>query len=376
MPYVTHSPKITEQGIADGYGGFTRLVMEKAGGEGSRGGKVVGHTRAGKPVYEHGLASHPIEHLSNLVQTQQAFANHTMKPHVVEQAQEMHAKVHAHPLSTSIDKGVADKALDSIHAEHGIGGTQSGKPIPKVHAGGSFMDAHHDWTRQDHRDAAEAHGRFAGRHLPIAPGTTIPAGHDIHSAMAEAHHAASNKLEPGKLARDDSEHRATAERYARKAQEHHAAGGAPAYTLSDGPGRNQGNKPMEKATRFVIRPELHAMEKGAALGIASRAQPVFTPTMHIATHPGKRDKRGHVVDGTLEHGIFKGRYKRTSGAPIGVLTIEGHEVGLPYHMVIGEWSDAPRMMEMAIRTFAQGKFPIEGVFADDDAPKPRWGVTQ
>jgi hypothetical protein len=195
--------------------------------------------------------------------------------------------------------------------------------------------------------------------------------------MAEAHAAAANKMEPGKLARDDSEHRAKAERYASQAQELHAAGGAPAYTLSDGPGRNQGNRPLEKATRFVVRPALHALEKGAALEVAagSRARR-YVPTLHIAAQPGRRDKRGNVLDGTLAHGPFRARYKRAEGAPIGVLSIEGHEVGLPYHMVIGEWSDAPRMMEMALQTFAQGKFPVEGVFSPEDAPKPRWGVTK
>lgn len=28
-------------------------VLQKAGGEGSRGGKVIGHTKSGKPVYSH-----------------------------------------------------------------------------------------------------------------------------------------------------------------------------------------------------------------------------------------------------------------------------------------------------------------------------------
>jgi hypothetical protein len=187
-----NAPKITEQGIPDGYGGFTRLVMEKAGGEGSRGGKIIGHTKSGKPIYDHhegGVAGFHAAHANWKAQDHEdaakAHASEAQKPrgggnewssaeegryhsamgaaHRVAQAQKL-----GHAMTDDDDahlggylKRASDERqpLEKASGEGSRGGkvighTRSGKPIyehelaehPSVH-GHRLSDTHGAWER-------------------------------------------------------------------------------------------------------------------------------------------------------------------------------------------------------------------------------------
>ena len=65
-------------------------VLVKSGGEGSRGGKVIGHTRNGKPIYDSGHASyhewHPRKHgrvraLDDVMAMKQQFPDFSHEDH-------------------------------------------------------------------------------------------------------------------------------------------------------------------------------------------------------------------------------------------------------------------------------------------------------
>lgn len=209
--------------------------MAKSGGEGSRGGRVVGHLKNGKPVYEKRTASHlsydsftPKEHKEAAgVHEKEAklhaaiYANNMKHNGTVEDA--VHAKraAETHNRFAQAHHAMADKIVarrakagaqidalmerqtyagirksSSGEGSRGgkvIGHTKSSKPIyaashstyhtaankkgesiaesikmPKdgYKAAGSLKHMveavramHHGWTAQDHRDAAEAHGR-------------------------------------------------------------------------------------------------------------------------------------------------------------------------------------------------------------------------
>lgn len=143
-------------------------------------------------------------------------------------------------------------------------------------------------------------------------------------------------------------------------------------------------KPLEKGTRFTVSaPIVQAMAKGMAgtldIGNGGAARRSPPPTAPVSARATQKDRAGAVTSGELTSGTIRGRYVRQG--MVGVLTldgltIDGLEAGLPFHMVVGTWAEAPRAMELAVRAFARGQIPDEGVFAPEGHERPRWGVTR
>lgn len=61
-----------------------KTFFEKAGGEGSRGGKVIGHTKSGKPIYD--SANHPNHSNFTAADHFDAYSVHNKKADVAEAA--------------------------------------------------------------------------------------------------------------------------------------------------------------------------------------------------------------------------------------------------------------------------------------------------
>lgn len=266
----------------------------------------------------------------------------------------------------------------SGRAIYGGGGLLSDRQHPHYANGapsGQFAIQHRDHNTFVGSMSADEHVKHGRIHMharndvhkdvdPSGKPGVLPSGQrkhlfDHHQYMHDAHMAAAHAMNTGKENFIDLAHK-------------HVQAANKAHAKFNG-------TTMAKGMRLVMRAGLHeAMEKASALQVASagRTKPVYRPGIAIRSTPGKRDARGTVISGDLTCQGYSAHYTRAERAPLGVLTIEGHEVGLPFHMVIGDWADAPEMMELALRTFAQGKFPDEGVFSTTDAPKPKWGVTQ
>lgn len=172
--------------------------IEKGGGEGSRGGKVIGHTRSGKPVYANSGAtgkhdsftkedhkdaynlhrkmmnhyedekepnkvyyhmSHRDIHKKKMNETtgddvDEAYAKYSRGEMDSDEVHKIHSKFKK---SNSLNK--AEDAIDILKGGEGskgghvIGHTKSGKPIYDS----ANHPSHSNFTKQDHLDAAEHH---------------------------------------------------------------------------------------------------------------------------------------------------------------------------------------------------------------------------
>lgn len=146
--------------------------------------------------------------------------------------------------------------------------------------------------------------------------------------------------------------------------------------------RERETSSMEKATttRFVVRSSmLRVMAKGSPLpvlagaGAGPRPVKALEPA-RLVRGSVRRDRSGNVCQATMKLGQYTGTY--TSNGPIGVLSIEGLAMGVPYHMVVGRFDGAMAVMENAVAVFEAGKLPEEGVFATTGHATPKWGVTR
>lgn len=134
--------------------------MEKADGEGTRGGKVIGHTSSGKPIYESSHANYKGAHSIKGAKVAKRFPGHTAKDH--EEAASAHRKA-AKELQTQhtakineAHKRAGNEGLVSQMAGNISGGghkTFSADENREIGDMGRTMDAH--------RGAAYAHDAAA-----------------------------------------------------------------------------------------------------------------------------------------------------------------------------------------------------------------------
>lgn len=150
--------KATRGHMLDSYKNADEIIK---GGEGSRGGKVIGHTKSGKPVYSHKDAGHESYKDFSIADHLDAASLHEKqrdqkKLHSVEES--------AHWVRQTSHEEVAGQKeqarLDKIEGDKAIGATKSGKAI---HNNFDHED-HKDFTAEDHAEASDTHDQLAGKH--------------------------------------------------------------------------------------------------------------------------------------------------------------------------------------------------------------------
>lgn len=166
--------------------------LQKASkGEGSRGGKVIGHTRSGKPIYAgqraddyssnfseqdhrdaaslHQDHAQKLKNKSNLKTEEAYYKNqsqirmHNLSAGIHDQRAYASRKEKDHPvISKMIEKGGEGSKGGKV-----IGHTKSGKPI---YQSSHYQSNHKDFSKEDHKDAHELHSKLSkeaakeGRH--------------------------------------------------------------------------------------------------------------------------------------------------------------------------------------------------------------------
>lgn len=158
---------------------FDQLIK---GGEGSKGGNIIGHTRSGKPVYEgsehhktmkayHNFSSS--NHIQHAASIRKNIAKLKQKDHGKESAEqttihqrelEKKAKIHEDIafMKKSEDTDELTKGGEGSHGGKVIGHTKSGKPIY-----GGAMDKpsdHKDFSKQDHKDSSDINMLISKQH--------------------------------------------------------------------------------------------------------------------------------------------------------------------------------------------------------------------
>jgi len=127
--------------------------LEDGSGEGSRGGKIVGHTKSGKPVYE--SARHPQHQEFSKSEHLEAKKFHDQKAKDAWNAAKDFSSVSAHRNDPSTKEGNKHSEQASHHnflAHNILATSKSGQPI---HKGGSDFNKH--LSPQSHKEAANIH---------------------------------------------------------------------------------------------------------------------------------------------------------------------------------------------------------------------------
>lgn len=154
-------------------------------GEGSRGGKVIGHTKSGKAIYaDTNHASHAKftsqDHLDASDQHMVAFSNRT-SPLTAQPADEASAH-HYRQYKISKEKEEGGEV---------IGKTKSGKPVYENHKHSDY----HNFNKEDHNDAAKLHEKKAKEHYEKREGVfgrggdkgQVEKDYDHHGSRARHH---------------------------------------------------------------------------------------------------------------------------------------------------------------------------------------------
>jgi len=153
-------------------------TVEKAGGEGSRGGRIIGHTSSGKPIYERGNAGHydqwsKVDHRD----AENAHSRHSeeaherskkawlpskKKEHAAQSAQHKERATYhqaVRHLAESKDSAGESKPRAKVTGRQGsqIGTTSTGKPVHTTYIHSTDPQYGHDFTPAEHREAAEMH---------------------------------------------------------------------------------------------------------------------------------------------------------------------------------------------------------------------------
>lgn len=120
------------------------------GGEGSKGGKIIGHTKSGKAIYD--TAVHPSH--SNFTSTDHSDEAQVHRDKMA--AHNANGEGHLYHLSMGnrdTHKALSEKQTSNADLSSTIGKTQSGKDIyaNHDHAG------HKDFSKEDHDDAVKTH---------------------------------------------------------------------------------------------------------------------------------------------------------------------------------------------------------------------------
>jgi len=159
----------------------------KSSGEGSRGGKIVGHDKSGKPIYEGAKIAQPKPKkesgLKNWLHSVSEAVSEALGPE--ESVEEKYPSLVWNPRK-SLDQALDDliKAATGEGSRGGkiIGHTRSGKPI--------YQDANHadhsSFTKQDHKNAATLRMKLSDEADDKAKLYGSPEG-DEHFVAAQHH---------------------------------------------------------------------------------------------------------------------------------------------------------------------------------------------
>jgi len=252
--------------LHDGYG-VPQVIMVrrlvKAGGEGSRGGHVIGHRANGSPIYA------PI-----------------------------------------------------------IG--KNGEP--RIHP----SDKTKGWSEDDRREAIRQHLIACDGH---------------HEAMMDARRSGNEEAR--------KYHWSMREGHYYAANHHHLSlHGKRALGRRPSPTNPAGD--MKKAA--TIRP-MRLMHKGAIMAADTQTQALSALSLNNTIEDVTTDARsgGRVILGSFKIGTFLFSFRRSDRVP-GVLTVQGGNLQLPYHMICKTWEQAQSKGPGIAKTFLEGKVPEEGVF--------------
>lgn len=171
-----------KKGVKKGLGGFGDFFFGKKEKDlhkaaGSRGGKVIGTTRSGKPIYQ-GKQAHEY-HDFNLQDHEDAHEAHAKRS---GQGKPQRSPKESEHLQTMGSHRLKIKQLDSTEKSlgsfgeffkakgagsrggHVIGHTSSGKPVYQSKTPSTYSD----FTAEDHADASWEHTAEAGKHPPLS----------------------------------------------------------------------------------------------------------------------------------------------------------------------------------------------------------------
>jgi hypothetical protein len=180
------------------------------GGEGSRGGKVIGHTKSGKPVYEHAVAAHiAYDNFTKQDRTDAALLHH-------KEAMTHHEKRMKSGISKE-DKQKHDKAFDDHskkYKQHKLAFIE--KPSEHDEYEQDHIDKQTEKVEKKHKEMKKGWdpekafddlmkgGPGSGRKLSVSHekyswGHLVKVGekHSFHAVMHPEHIDAVNKLQPG-----------------------------------------------------------------------------------------------------------------------------------------------------------------------------------
>lgn len=82
-------------------------------------------------------------------------------------------------------------------------------------------------------------------------------------------------------------------------------------------------------------------------------------------------ENGRVVEAMFKISGYRCRYLRKSGA-LPILTIEGKDLPLPYHLIVRSWTDSLEKGRDAVAAFLSGNTPARGVFRAAGLEPARW----
>lgn len=145
-------------------------VLEKAGkGEGSRGGKVIGHTKSGKAVYDHKRGadysdfSHQDHKDASDIHTKEALKHNAKREKLtgdesVNVHQDVSNKVRHHANAASSHTEIT---MGYVDGKRTLGQTRSGKHVFEY----ANDHRHDDFNGQDHTDAANLHSHHVVKHM-------------------------------------------------------------------------------------------------------------------------------------------------------------------------------------------------------------------
>lgn len=201
-----------EKGLGDKVGKMLDKHADQ--GEGSRGGKVIGHTRSGKAVYaDVNPASQKGEHKYRNFDSNDHIDAHNLHKEEAEkrQSQHTHEGGEHHKRAATTHRTYGDhhrtQAKAKDHSDYGdsklskggegsrgghvIGHTKSGKPVYVGHA--DHAD-YKNFSSQDHLDAAELHRDKAKHHHFQAENKPMPTdgSSDAHASWMYHHNKVAN----------------------------------------------------------------------------------------------------------------------------------------------------------------------------------------
>ena len=308
-------PRHTKKSLVDDFAEVHVDTIEKSGkGAGSRGGKVVRHTKSGKPVYE-SAAKKSAESASTMMHNWHNNADKSGNPehHAIAAKQALHSAYYHHHAGNEIDAHDAMTYADHHRAQYEKQGHKSRTTaaVEKLHGSTSHEIGHAGYSPEEHGLPSahpEAHAeRDAQKHAKSKTESGLSNLETARNASVSANHATAQ------ASRDNSpsSHADAKEAHEHAANMHTAARNIGATIHHGKMARMHGEKTgMDSKIKKAITPgsnsigghmsnevaDLFKSELGATTNASANNKP-FTKCIHCAEDLSKSD----IVKGLTTH---------------------------------------------------------------------------